>query len=99
MYLLTVAVGDSYVTPIVYYFYRPQTKLREGNGFTPVCDSVHSGGGLCLCSGGLCPGGLCQGDPHPLYSKERAVRILLECFLVLITMDSLKIYRNKNLVL
>ena len=30
---------------------------------------------------GLCPeGGLCQGDP--LYGKERAVRILLECILV-----------------
>ena len=25
-------------------FYRPQTKLREGNVFTPVCDSVHRGG-------------------------------------------------------
>ena len=25
-------------------FYRPQTKLQEGNGFTPVCDSVHRGG-------------------------------------------------------
>ena len=24
-------------------FYRPQTKLREGNVFTPVCDSVHGG--------------------------------------------------------
>ena len=37
-------------------YYRPQTKLREGNVFTPACDSVHRGG--------LCPGGfLCQGDP------------------------------------
>ena len=26
-------------------FYHPQTKLREGNVFTPVCDSVHGGGG------------------------------------------------------
>ena len=24
--------------------YRPQTKLREGNVFTGVCDSVHGGG-------------------------------------------------------
>ena len=24
-------------------FYRPQTKLREGNVFTGVCDSVHRG--------------------------------------------------------
>ena len=23
--------------------YRPQTKLREGNVFTPVCHSVHGG--------------------------------------------------------
>ena len=28
--------------------YRPQTKLREGNVFTPVCHSVRKGG--------LCPG-------------------------------------------
>ena len=25
------------------YCYRPQKKLREGNDFTPVCDSVHRG--------------------------------------------------------
>ena len=25
------------------YFYRPQTKLREGNVFTSICDSVHGG--------------------------------------------------------
>ena len=24
-------------------YYRPQTKLREGNVFTPVCDYVHRG--------------------------------------------------------
>ena len=29
------------------------TKLRQGNVFTPVCDSVH---GECLCLWGLCPG-------------------------------------------
>ena len=43
----------------------PATKLRQGNVFTPVCDSVR-GGGLCpgvsvqwgsLSSGGLCPVG------------------------------------------
>ena len=27
-------------------FYHPQTKLREGNVFTPVCDSVHGGTGV-----------------------------------------------------
>ena len=35
------------------YYYHSQTKLREGNVFTPVCDSVHGGvrgkvGGACL---------------------------------------------------
>ena len=35
----------------------PSMKFRVGNVFTPVCDSVHWGGGV-LC-GGLCPGGLC----------------------------------------
>ena len=48
------------------FHYRPQTKLREGNVLTPVCDSVHSGvsvQGRGLCPGGslsregLCPGG------------------------------------------
>ena len=29
-------------------FYRPQTKLREGNVFTPVCDSVYRGRGGCI---------------------------------------------------
>ena len=44
--------------------------LQEGNVLTPVCDSVHRGGGA-LCPGGLCPGGgvicpgvVCQGDPR-----------------------------------
>ena len=32
--------------------------------------------------GSLSRGGLCQGD-HPAYGKERAVRILLECILVM----------------
>ena len=48
-------------------FYRPQTKLLEGNVFTPGCDSVHRGD-LCPVGGvslsrevsvqewGLCPG-------------------------------------------
>ena len=27
-------------------FYRPQTKLRKGNVFIPVCDSVHRGEGI-----------------------------------------------------
>ena len=32
------------------HYYRPQTKLREGNVFIPVCDSVHRGD--------LCPRGI-----------------------------------------
>ena len=55
----------------------PATKLRQGNVFTPVCDSVHWNslsqhapqvtwpGGLCpgrsLSRDGLCPGGPCLG--------------------------------------
>ena len=30
------------------FYYRPQTKLRKGNVFTPVCDSVHGGRGVRL---------------------------------------------------
>ena len=33
--------------------YRLQTKLREGNVFTPVCDSVHRRVSV---QGGICPG-------------------------------------------
>ena len=36
----------------VWCYYRPQTKLREGNVFTGVCDSVHRGG-RCLVPGGV----------------------------------------------
>ena len=44
--------------------YRPQKKLREGNVFTGVCDSVHSGGGLALGGGFLLPrGDVPGGDP------------------------------------
>ena len=43
--------------------YRPQTKLREGNVFTPVCDSVHRVG--VSVQGGLCPEGFCLGDLFP----------------------------------
>ena len=55
---------------IVFFFsyvlhYRPQTKLREGNVFTPVYHSVHSGVGFParitghMARGGLHPGGVC----------------------------------------
>ena len=39
----------------IFPYYRPQTKLREGNVFTGVCDSLHRGG--CLVLGGSGPGG------------------------------------------
>ena len=37
--------------------YHPQTKLREGNVFTPGCHSVHRGGvrgGRACVAGGMC---------------------------------------------
>ena len=43
----------------------PQTKLREGNVFTPVCDSVHRGSlakGVSVWEDSV-QGGLCQGNP------------------------------------
>ena len=55
----------------------PQTKLREGNVFTPVCDSIHGGGvypsmqwarGVCIqaCNDqGVYRG--CTGGRHPLF--------------------------------
>ena len=74
--------------------YRLQTKLRQGNVFAVVCDSVRRGGGLlvpggCLLRGRcLLPGGgLLQGvsGPGGVPSGDspgrlllRAVRILLE---------------------
>ena len=46
----------------------PAIKLRQGNVFTPVCNSVHGGGSLShdqggLRLGGLCPGGSLSGRP------------------------------------
>ena len=58
--------------------YLLQTKLWEGNVFTPVCDYVHRDG--------LCPGrSLSRGvsvTETPGTVEERAVHILLECILV-----------------
>ena len=60
-------------------YYRPQTKLREGNVFIPVCHSVHRGSRLAPPAWGGWPA-----DPPPLLELgKRAVRILPECFLVL----------------
>ena len=63
----------------------------------PQCLFVHGGslpegslswGGVSLSEGSLCPWGLCPGrvsvrDSPPPYGKVRAVRILLECILVI----------------
>ena len=58
--------------------YLLQTKLWEGNVFTPVCDYVHRDG---LCPGEVSvQGGPCHRDPGAV--EERAVHILLECILV-----------------
>ena len=80
--------GHSNPTCCNYIQYRPQRKLREGNIFTPVCDSVHMGGGSL--STGSVKGSLSRGSLTRAslsgrgcpYGKERAVRILLECILV-----------------
>ena len=66
---------------------------REERVSAPACTTGHMTGGVGLCPGGLCPGGslfdgaLCPGGVSvretPLYSNARAVRILLECSLVL----------------
>ena len=71
-------------------FLPPTTKLGQGYVFTRVCDSVHRGESVSVLRGGLCPGGLslgglCLGESlswRPPYGNERAVRILLECILV-----------------
>ena len=64
---------------IIKQHYKPSSCTRRAF-FTPVCDSVHRRGGPC--PGGFFVRGVCQGDPP--YGKERAVRILLEWFLVLV---------------
>ena len=49
-------------------FYRPQTKLREGNVFTPVCDSVRGRGAL---SRGVSVWGVSVGEtPHTVASRQ-----------------------------
>ena len=74
---------------IVGTYYHPQTKLREGNVFTPVYDSVHKRGvypsmqwvGWVYISPWQTD--ILPLDRHPLKRQlKRAVRILLECILV-----------------
>ena len=80
--------------------YRPQTKLGQGNIFRSVCQdfcpqgdprgAACSGGclilGGCLLPGGGCllPNGGAWWRPPPRRPLLRAVRILLECILVLV---------------
>ena len=64
-----------------------QEGLCPGVSVQEVGVSVQGGvsvqwGSLSLSRGGSLSRGVCQGDPP--YSKERAVRILLECILVLL---------------
>ena len=82
-------------------FYRPQTKLREGIVFTPVCDSVHGGGGVypsMQWAGGVHPARQTppgqtppRETPPPRRQLKRALRILLEYILV-ITSFNLPVY-------
>ena len=73
-------------------FLPPATKLRKKVMFLHLCVILFTGGylseggglyvGVSVRVGSLSRGrGLCQGDPP--YGKERAVRILLECILVI----------------
>ena len=91
---LSRTVCSQIMTCTKIHLYRPQTKLREGNVFTHVCDSVYSEvesvSRRVSVWGGLCPGGLYRGgslsrkttQQRPSYGKERVVCILLECILV-----------------
>ena len=63
----------------------PATKLGQGYIFTGVCDSVRRACmvvGACVVVGGMCDGrGACMGYDE-IRSMSGAVRILLECILV-----------------
>ena len=68
-------------------FYRSQTKWREGNVFTPVCDSVQ----------GVSVQGVSVRSPDMV--EERVVRILLECILVDTKIEIISDTELKQLVL
>ena len=72
-------------------FVRPQTKLREGNVFTPAYQPFCSQGGVTVGLEGCTPPGHTPppdldtppaGHPLPTTVNKRAGHILLECFLV-----------------
>ena len=70
--------------------YRPQTKFRESNVFTPFCDSVHGGKGRgSLFKGVSAQGGSVSEMFPPGMVEEWAVLILLECILVYSTKSTL----------
>ena len=81
-------------------YYRPQTKLGQGNIFRSMCKSfcrrgaargragwhAWQGGVACVAGGCVWLGGMCGGGVHGREERrpqKRAVRILLECILVL----------------
>ena len=55
---------NKWAVRILLHFYRLQTKLRKGNVFTPVCDSVQ-GGGVHLPRQTHTPPGRHPPSPHP----------------------------------
>ena len=59
--------------------------LRQGNVFTPVCHSVHGGGGSALLHAGIHPPWADTPPPRILWDmvNKQAVRILLACILVM----------------
>ena len=70
------------------FFLLPATKLGQGYVFTHVCDSVHDGGGSPPLNAVIHPPGPEAGTPPAQCmlgdtGNKRAVRILLECNLVL----------------
>ena len=77
------------------HFYRPQTKLPEDNVSTPVCDSVDGGGRVYTPKADTPPGR----HPPPRWALKWAVRILLECIVVLSVIPICPIEKNRNLVI
>ena len=79
------------------YYDHSQTKLREGNVFTPLCDSVHGGvrgkvGGGMLIKGGMhgkggacmVKGGTCMQERRPLKRAVRQYASYWNAFLLLL---------------
>ena len=93
--LISDVIYEQHVKKCNDVYYRPQTKLGQGNNFTGVCLSI-GGRGVSLTEnppldrdplvrdlpGQRPPRMEMPLDRDPPYSKKRAVRILLECILV-----------------